>query len=206
LQAQILTTFLSEVHHPTPTTPDAQRCGHTPPLQSPASQSATDQANLLAACNLDIAALNKANGLREAIAQVKSGEVQAIRNKYCLKSQKEPLNPVCNSIKNVISHWEHLFLQLNAQFGGDDDQFFTFFTLTLGQLQSKKKQKKGENLREMQKLVEAITHMEKDIAAEKQHHKYLGPNGQFSAALWQTVWGNQNDWEVWWQLRLETYN
>jgi hypothetical protein len=205
LQAQIPTAFLSEVHHPTPTT-DAQLSSRTPPPQFLTSQSATDQANLLAACNLDIAALNKANGLREAIAQVKSGEVQAIRDKYCPKSRKEPSNPVWNSIKNAISRRERLYLQLNAQFGGDEDWFFTFFTLTPDQLQSKKKQKKGENLRGMRKLVEAITRMEKDIAAQKQHPKYLGPDGQISAALWQAVWGNQNDWEVWRQLGLETYN
>jgi len=81
--------------------------------------------------------------------QVKSGEVQAIHDKYCPKSRKEPSNPVWNSIKNAISRRECLYLQLNAQFGGNEDRFFTFFTLTPNQLQSKKKQKKGENLQGM---------------------------------------------------------
>ena len=58
----------------------------------------------------------------------------------------------------------------------------------------------------MRKLVEAITQMEKDIVVQKQHSPYLGSDGQFSMALWQAAWGDQNDWEVWRQLGLETYN
>ena len=169
-------------------------------------QSATEEANLLAVCNLDVTALNKANGIWEAITQVKSGEVQVIRDKYCPKSRKEPSNPVWNSIKNAISRRERLYLQLQNQFRGDEDRFFAFFTLTPDQVLSKKKQKRGENLRGMRKLVEAITRMEKDIVVQKQHSQYLESHGQFSMALWQAAWGNQNDWEVWRQLRLETYN
>ena len=167
---------------------------------------ATEEANLLAVCNLDVTALNKANGIREAITQVKSGEVRVIRDKYCPKSHKEPSNSVWNSIKNAISHRERLYLQLQNQFSGDEDRFFAFFTLTLDQVRSKKKQKRGENLGGMRKLVEAITRMEKDIVVHKQHSQYLGSDGQFSMALWWAAWGDQNDWEVWWQLGLETYN
>jgi len=154
---------------------------------------------------LDVTALNKANGIRQAITQVKSGEVQVIRDKYCPKSRKEPSNLVWNSIKNAISRRERLYLQLQNQFSGDEDRFFTFFTLTPDQVQAKKK-KRGENLRGMRKLVEAISRMEKDIVVQKQHSQYLGSDGQFSMALWQATWGNQNDWEVWRQLGLETYN
>jgi hypothetical protein len=176
-------------------------------LPPPVAESTEDQANLLAACNLDIAALNKANGLQEAITQVKSGEVQAIHNKYCPMSRKEPSNLVWNSIKNAISRRERLYRQLEFQFGGDEGRFFAFFTLTPEQLQSKKKRKKGETLRGMRKLVEAITHMENDIAAERTHLEYLGSDGHFATTLWQEKWGNHvNDWEVWRQLGLETYD
>jgi hypothetical protein len=63
-------------------------------LQASALQSATEEANLLAVCNLDVTALNKANRIQEAITQVKSGKVQVIRDKYCPKLCKEPSNLV----------------------------------------------------------------------------------------------------------------
>jgi hypothetical protein len=48
--------------------------------------------------------------------------------------------------------------------------------------------------------------MQKDIAAQKLQPEYLGLDGEFSLSLWQVVWGDQNDWEVWHKLGLESYD
>jgi len=211
--AQIPSELLSEVSHP------ASVATFTPHLNTPSesltinlpqlsvTQTAVDQANLLAICNLDIAALQQANGIREAVVQVKDGQVQAIRKQYGPKSRKEPSTPVWKNIKNAISRRERLYAQLQGPFRGDEDRFFGFFTLTPDQLKlMKKRPKSGDVLRGLRKLVEAIPRMQKDIAAQKLQPEYLGLDGEFSLSLWQAVWGDQNDWEVWRKLGLESYD
>jgi hypothetical protein len=124
--AQIPSELPSEVSHPTS---DATFTPHlnTPSeslainlLQLSVTQTAVDQANLVI-CNLDIAALQQANGIQEAVVQVKDGQVQAICEQYGPKSWKEPSTPVWKNIKNTISRQERLYAQLQGPFHGDED-------------------------------------------------------------------------------------
>jgi hypothetical protein len=210
--AQIPSNLLSEVSHPASVVAFSPENAPSKSLaigvlQLSATQTAIDQANLLAICNLDIAALQQANNIREAVMQVKDGQVRAIREQYGPKSRKEPSTPVWKNIKNAISRRERLYAQLQGPFCGDEDLFFGFFTLTPGQLKSMKKMpKSGEVLRGLRKLVEAIPRMQKDITAQKLQAEYVGLDGAFSLALWQAAWGDQNDWEVWCKLGLESYD
>jgi hypothetical protein len=174
-------------------------------LSSLSQQTITDQANLLATFNLDIASLKLANNIREAIKQVQQGEVKAIRDHYCPKTKREPSNPVWPSIKNAISRRERLHLQLQTQFQGDEERFFAFFTLTAEEIKKRQKAKGEESLRGMRKIVESISRMEGDIQKEKALSKYHGSDGIFSPPLWGAAWQDQNDWEVWHQLGLEKY-
>jgi hypothetical protein len=47
--------------------------------------------------------------------------------------------------------------------------------------------------------------MEADIKTEKALPRYCGSDTTFSPQLWNAVWQEKNDWEIWRQLGLEKY-
>lgn len=183
-----------------------------PPMQLPppahsaqpstASQSQlANKAAFLGSIREEIEALHRVDGIREAIAQVESGRIQELRNRYGPKSKTEhgkyqKAHVQWDSMKNIISRRERLHTQLTKYFGGDQDNFWAFFTIPAST---------PTRLRPMRPLVEAITRMEDNLKMERRKIQYHTASGEFSDALWKSVWEERNDWEVWRALGLEKY-
>ena len=109
------------------------------------------------------------------------------------------------NIKVTITRRERLFAELQNEFHGDKDKFFSFFT-TANTSTSKKRKvtEPTEKLRPLRLVVEAIPHRDKDLAAEKMQELYQD-NGTFSEDLWVTKWDAQNKWEIWRAIGKEKY-
>jgi hypothetical protein len=150
------------------------------------------QAGMLAACSLDIETLTRADGLREVIAQIESGKVQAIRDKYGPRS-KRPGDPMWPKIKVAVTRRERVYTLFKKEFNGDKEHFFSFFS---------KKQHKGNegcSLEAFRTVVEAIPHMEKDLHAEKEKPEYV------SEVTWADKWKGLNKMEIWRAIGKESY-
>jgi hypothetical protein len=150
------------------------------------------QAGMLAACSLDIETLTRADGLREVIAQIESGKVQAIRDKYGPRS-KRPGDPMWPKIKVAVTRRERVYTLFKKEFNGDKEHFFSFFS---------KKQHKGNegcSLEAFRTVVEAIPHMEKDLCAEKEKPEYV------SEVTWADKWKGLNKMEIWRAIGKESY-
>jgi hypothetical protein len=167
-----------------------------------------EQATLLQTCNVDIQALETANGLQDVISQVESGQVSRICDLYGPKPGRTtpPTVVKWKNIKGSITKRERIYKQLVTQFNGDKARFFDFFTVQDTSMIRKRKHKAEDGqLQAMRKVVEAIPHCMADVTSEMQKPKYLDSSGQFSDELWAHCWGGKNHWEVWRQLGKEWY-
>jgi hypothetical protein len=157
---------------------------------------------------MDIQALNTANGLRDVIEQVESGQVKRIRDLYGPKSKKNTATDTTgvswNKIKGTITKRERIYDQLVKQFGGDKDRFFDFFTIQ-GTSRKRKNRNGNDELQALRKVADAIPHCMGDVTREKEMAIYLNSSGQFSNELWAQKWAGKNDWEVWRELGKEQY-
>ena len=168
-------------------------------LDNPRSELQRDmaaQAGMLASCSLDIEALTRAEGLCDVIAQVESGQVQAIREKYG-PQRRRPTHLMWGKIKVAITRRERLYTLFKEQFQGDKDRFFAFF-------KKQQKSNEGHAFMAFRAVVEAIPHMERDLAAEKEKPEYFAFNS-FSDAIWDNKWKLQNKMEIWRAIGKESY-
>lgn len=148
-----------------------------------------DEVGVLAAISEDITALSQVSDIREAILQVQNGTVQAYYDRYGPKvvdGKRQKADPIWATVRNLVSRRKRLHHQLTGPFKGDEDRFFAFFTVPPLELEQRGKHSKGEVLRPMHILVEAITPMEKDIGREHLKAQYCGSDGKFSPALWES--------------------
>ncbi|KAF9040326.1 hypothetical protein BDP27DRAFT_1435167, partial [Rhodocollybia butyracea] len=159
---------------------------------------------LLEACALDIKALetiSSSNGLQDAIGQVESGFLQNFVNDQRVGAK----NPeVWSQVRNSVSKRKRLYSVLINDFKGDKDHFFAFFTMP------EKLSKSGKLLPAkpvaFRLAVEAISRCKKEVDVERSKSVYHIPDSeQFSLELWNTKWGQQNDWEIWRKLGKERY-
>lgn len=178
----------------------------TAPLPS-TSAGPSQQTTLLGAFRPNPKALDYANDIRDVIRQVQQGVVQSFRDLYYAPRGKKPFSTdvAWDSIKLKITRRERTYAQLMKHFGGDEDRFFAFFTISADEMEGKKRKKGLQCLRPMRKLVEAITPMETDIRAVKSEARYQGTDSSFSQELWDLAWPGKNDWEVWRELGKERY-
>ncbi|KAJ7444235.1 hypothetical protein B0H11DRAFT_2342832 [Mycena galericulata] len=131
---------------------------------------------ILASGGVNVEALNRADGLREVVAQLKSGACG-----------KDP-----STIKVTITRRERLQGGLDAEFHGDLEKFFSFFTTTDIRAGKKGKSRQpAEKLRPMRLVVQAIPHRDKDLEAEKLLEKYHH-GGVFSQEMWESEWSGMN--------------
>lgn len=158
------------------------------------------EAELLATCQMDIEALTKANGLEDVIAQVQSGEVQRIREKYGPDLKHRRAIPKWSSIKSTLNRRERVFGVLRDDFNNDEARFFAFFKLT------STAGKRPTTYQSVRKIAGALPHMREDVNEEKAAVQYQDPqSGIFSDALWQQRWQGQNEFEVWRSMGKESY-
>ncbi|KAJ7725793.1 hypothetical protein B0H16DRAFT_1735963 [Mycena metata] len=149
---------------------------------------------------------NYADNIRTAIAQVENGDVAKLREMYGPKQGRGGAHASWSKMNVMITRRERLFKQLQDEFNGDKDRFFAFFTLPTTENTTKKKGKESsEKLRPFRKIVEAIPHRDKDLAAEKEKAEYQNSEGEFVNGNWEARWGQQNSWEIWRSLGLEKY-
>ncbi|KAJ7497856.1 hypothetical protein B0H11DRAFT_2384663 [Mycena galericulata] len=161
---------------------------------------------ILASGGVNVEALNRADGLREVVAQLKSGAVAKIRALYGPQTGRAT-NPMWAKIKVTITRRERLQGELDAEFHGDLEKFFSFFTTTDIRAGKKGKSRQpAEKLRPMRLVVQAIPHRDKDLEAEiqklleKYHH-----GGVFSQEMWESEWSGMNKWEIWRAIGNEIY-
>ncbi|KAJ6631856.1 hypothetical protein B0H10DRAFT_1937611 [Mycena sp. CBHHK59/15] len=160
---------------------------------------------VLASGSISIEALNKADHLRDLFAQHESRAVANIRKLY--GPQKGcATNPMWAKIKVTIRRRERLAVELESEFRGDKEKFFSFFTTTdAGPSRRKcKSTELVEKLRPLHLVVQAIPHCDKDLHAEQQLEEYQN-NGVFSEDLWMQKWDGQNKWEIWRAIGKEKY-
>lgn len=166
---------------------------------TPAMTDAEAFAQVLAACELDILALNKVDGLEEVIAQAKSGEVQRIRDTYGPQKGR-PTIPKWASIKVTINRRERVFGVLKDDFNNDEARFFAFFQLV-------PTNKKPNPHRSIRQIAGATPHMRDQVDEERKNVQYQDlQSGIFSDALWEQRWPGQNGWEVWRSMGKESYD
>jgi hypothetical protein len=114
-------------------------------------------------------------------------------------------NPeVWSQVRNSVSKRKRLYSVLLNDFKGDKDHFFAFFTVP------EKLSKLGKLLPAkpvaFRPAVEAISRCKKEVDVERSKSVYHIPDSeQFSLELWNTKWGQQNDWEIWRKLGKERY-
>jgi hypothetical protein len=177
-----------------------------------AAVSSQSQARLLDACSRDLKALNMAKNLKEAIAQVESGQVKEIRDRYGLTHGSAGSSAEWKMVKTVVCKRERIHGQLASEFKGDKDRFFAFFTVEPStELTKKRKPRQGKfavdgvQLRPLNKVAAAIYVRDKDLTEEKKSSGYCDDNGCFRKDLWEARWGGMNQWEIWRVLGKECY-
>jgi hypothetical protein len=177
-----------------------------------AAVSSLSQARLLDACSLDLKALNMAKNLKEAIAQVESGQVKEIRERYGPTHGSAGSSAEWKMVKTVVNKRERIYGQLASEFDGDKDRFFAFFTVEPSTEHTKKQKPRrgkfavdGVQLRPLNKVAAAIYIRDKDLTEEKKSSDYCDSNGSFRKDLWEARWGRMNQWEIWRELGKERY-
>jgi hypothetical protein len=148
-----------------------------PPVDLP-----LDDAGLLRACAEDMAVLKRASDLCAIIAQVESGEVRRIRQRYGPEKGRKP-HKEWAKIKVTVTRRERVYEQLVKEFGGNKELFFSFFTVV---------DTDPAVLRPYRKIAEAIPWMQKDIKAKQDQSG-------------EQQWAGKNGWEVWRALGKERY-
>ena len=138
--------------------------------------------------------LERAKNLGAVIAQVESGEVARIRERYgpCKDRRTDPF---WFKIKVTVTRRERVYEQLAKDFKGDKDRFFSFFATG----------DKNNPMRSYRRIAEAIPQMRTDIETEQALPCYLNEDGSFSASLWELRWPGKNCWEIWRELGKEHY-
>ncbi|KAJ7020084.1 hypothetical protein C8F04DRAFT_1242222 [Mycena alexandri] len=154
--------------------------------------------SILDTCGTEILGLGQADNIRTAIMQVEN-DVRAENGRGGAHTSWSKMNV-------MITRRERLFKQLQDEFNGDKEHFFTFFTLPTAENTTKKKGKEAsEKFRPFRKVVEAIPHRDKDLAAEMKKAQYQNTEGEFAEENWKARWGGHNSWEIWRSLGLEKY-
>lgn len=179
------------VSAPSTSSPPQPTANTTPPT-------IVTDAELLATCSADITALKKANSLEEVITQVKSGELQRIRDKYGPGRGRKTF-PRWAKMKATVNRHERIFALLHDEFDNDEARFFAFFRLpsTTSQL---------NGYQSIRKISGAIPRMRKQVDDERKNMQYQDlESGAFSDALWKQRWPGQNDFEVWRSMGKESY-
>ncbi|KZP05566.1 hypothetical protein FIBSPDRAFT_842896 [Athelia psychrophila] len=176
---------------------------YPPPQLPPTSSAFSNEAAFLGNISEEIVALGRADGIREAIAQVKSGRIQVLRDSYGPRTKAEhgmyrKAQVQWESMKNIVSRRERLYTQLTQHFGGNEANFWAFFTIP-------EANRGRHELRSMCLVVEAISGMEDSLKKERCRVQYHTAGGEYSDVLWKSIWEEKNDWEVWRALGLETY-
>ncbi|KAJ7724911.1 hypothetical protein B0H16DRAFT_1430302 [Mycena metata] len=164
--------------------------------------------SILDTCGTEILGLGQADSIRTAITQVENGDVAKLREMYGPKNGRGGAHASWSKMNVMITRRERLFKQLQDEFNGDKDRFFRFFTLPAAENTTKKKGKDkeaSEKFRPFRKVVEAIPHRDKDLAAEKKKAEYHNNEGEFVEINWMARWGGHNSWEIWRSLGLEKY-
>jgi hypothetical protein len=174
---------------------------------SEAAASSQSQAKVLDACSLDLKALNMAKNLREVIAQVDSGQVKDIRDRYGPTRGSAGSSAQWKMVKTVVNKRERIYTQLASEFNGDKDRFFAFFTIPARKRKSLpgKSTVDGVQLRPSNKVAAAIYVRDKDLKEEMKSSDYHDGNGHFQGDLWETRWQGRNQWEIWRELGKERY-
>jgi hypothetical protein len=176
-----------------------------------AAISSRSQAHVLDACSLDLKALNTAKNLREVIAQVESGQVQQIRDRYGPMRGSVGSSAEWKMVKTVVNKRERIYAQLVSEFNGDKDRFFSFFAIEPSVERTKKRKPRGKStvdgvqLRPSNKVAEAIYVRDKDLAEEMKSSDYHDSDGNLQEDLWQARWRGMNRWEIWRELGRECY-
>lgn len=187
----------------------------------------TMPATVLDQCKLDIQSLKRAEGLRDVISQVESGEVQRIREQYGPQHGRAALVQWA-SIKGAVTKRERVYRVLEADFRGDKNAFFAFFTdpevtneSSTKAMRRKKRRRTDsnlgdypktaigdvhDNLRAFRRVVEAIPRVEAIVKVEMAKDEYQdSATGEFSQDLWDQRWHGANGWEIWRALGKEYY-
>ncbi|KAJ6491865.1 hypothetical protein DFH09DRAFT_1338403 [Mycena vulgaris] len=166
----------------------------------------------LRAVSRTIDGLQRCEGLREVIQQIESGAVQKIRDRYgpSKYGRRGTADPAWSKYSNLVSKRERLYRILTQDFGGDKERFFRFFSVPT--TSSKKRKRPAdeptssvEHFRAFRKIVEAIPWCDADLVAERQKDHFLGPDGEFTEALWMGKWTGMNSWEIWRAIGRERY-
>ncbi|KAJ6459716.1 hypothetical protein C8R47DRAFT_1327912 [Mycena vitilis] len=176
-----------------------------PPAAALVTETAASDSAILAGGSFSVEALERADGLRDVIAQIEGGEVARMRELYGPKPGRAT-NPMWALIKVTITRRERLGVEFNTEFGGNKDKFFSFFTY---QVQPSGKKRKAtatgtETLRPSRLIVQAIPHRNKALDVERLSEEYR-ENGDFSQDLWEKKWDGQNKWEIWRSIGKEKY-
>ncbi|KIJ28544.1 hypothetical protein M422DRAFT_270147 [Sphaerobolus stellatus SS14] len=130
----------------------------------------------LTACQEDIEVFKKTDGIREVIEQVRDGTVAHFRAKY---------GPTQDRKAN-----------LEEEFGGDLEQFVSFFTFT----GAVKRQKDVSKTRAFRLLVEDLPKRNSALEVERKKDCYKDGGGGFSELLWSAKWDSKNKWEIWCEI------
>lgn len=173
------------------------------------------EAEILRSAQLDIESLERAtgDGLRAVLQQLKQGHVARMRHKYGPLPGRNTI-PLWANMKGKITKRERLWHIFDRDFGGDEDKFFTFFTM---EVQPSVKRTKGKKvvarldsvqqapqytLRPFRHVVEAIPHLKEDLEDVSYVYPY---HGSLAQAPWASTYNNKNAWEVWRALGREEY-
>ncbi|KAJ7715305.1 hypothetical protein DFH07DRAFT_785639 [Mycena maculata] len=176
-----------------------------PPLTSPIEPTTSLDSIILASGGMSVEALNRADSLREVIAQIENGDVAKIRKLYGPQKDRAT-NPMWATIKVTITRRERLGSELANEFNGDKEWFFTFFTFTPDPSMGKKRKSTEPvaKLHPLRRVVEAIPHRDKDLQMEQSLEEYQN-DGVFSEDAWNTKWEGKNKWEIWREIGKEKY-
>jgi len=166
---------------------------------------------VLNSCQLDIENIQHAQDLHNAVEQVENGAVSHVCEHYGPRDGRAA-DEMWGCLKGKITKCKRLYALLTNAFKGDKVSFFDYFTISKSTGCKNKKQCSskgshcGHKLVGLCLVVEAIPHCQKDLQDERRNAVYVDPvSGCFSEELWMAVWGDQNDWHVWWALGKECY-
>ncbi|KIJ53048.1 hypothetical protein M422DRAFT_243020 [Sphaerobolus stellatus SS14] len=128
------------------------------------------------ACQEDIEVFKKTDGIWEVIEQVRDGTVAHLRAKY---------GPTQDRKAN-----------LEEEFGGDLEQFVSFFTFT----GAVKHQKDVSKTHAFHLLVEDLPKHNSTLEVERKKDCYKDEGECSSELLWSAKWDSKNKWEIWYEI------
>lgn len=162
---------------------------------------------MLADIEMKINRLRSIENIKQAIEQVESGEVQAIRDLIGPKAGRSS-NKQWRSIKSVVTRRERMYSVYEEDFGNDMASFLQYFSKPAPASGQKRKAQatevEGRILCSFTQVTETLMPgMEVAIKAEKEKEAYKD-NGIFYEALWREKWSDKHRFEVWDILKSNT--